>query len=182
VVGTGSPRRAMQLTQLRSDLRFVPVRGNVPTRVRKLAEGVEGMDAIVLAAAGLKRLGLWPGGSRESELDGLELNLLEEVLPAPGQAAVAVEALDQNAALIQSLNHASTATCTALERRLLQALGGGCHLALGSLVEEREGRFYLRAVYRRNEGQPVRSTEINFLSAEADAAMEEVKERLEANL
>lgn len=125
-VGTCSPRRKNQLLLLRPDLRTVDLRGNVPTRLQKLAEGRE-MSAILLAKAGLDRLGdILPGG--------LYAAVIEDILPAPGQGAIALECRADDAEtreILAPLNHADTASCVAAERALLKSLGGGCHLPLG---------------------------------------------------
>lgn len=128
VVGTASLRRTAFLLRLRPDLRIEGIRGNVPTRVEKLADGP--YDAIVLAAAGLLRLGL--GG----EIDAY---LPTAVFPsAPGQGAVAVQirAEDERARrLMRPLHHAPTATRITAERAFLQRIEGGCQVPAGALAE-----------------------------------------------
>jgi hydroxymethylbilane synthase len=126
-VGTGSPRRAAQLRALRSDLQVVPVRGNVDTRVRKVVDGE--LDAVVLAHAGLARL---------DRLDAVtEVLGTDQMLPAPGQGALAVEcrAVEDDAALLDALLHldddATRAAVTA-ERSLLAALEAGCSAPVGA--------------------------------------------------
>ncbi len=125
VVATSSPRRAVQLKVLRSDVTVVPVRGNVDTRLRKAAEGE--YQAAVLAAAGLLRLGLFDEISQWFEP--------EEMLPAPGQGALAVEARaadERVAALLQACDDAATRTAVLAERAFLTALGGGCDAPVGA--------------------------------------------------
>jgi hydroxymethylbilane synthase len=126
-VGTSSNRRAAQLRLLRPDLEILPVRGNVDTRLRKLREGQ--YDALVLAAAGLRRLGL--------EREIVELFSPEQICPAPGQGALAIQTrLDDKAAEICSaLNHAPTAYAVQCERTVLAALGGGCQLPIGAFAQ-----------------------------------------------
>jgi hydroxymethylbilane synthase len=148
-VGTSSPRRALLMTHRRPDLRMVPIRGNVPTRLTKVA-GSRGYDATLLAAAGLRRLG--HDLSRGKLLiEGVELLLeaLDWMLPAPGQGAIAVEtrAGDHAAELLRALHDGTTARCVEAERLVLKYLGGGCHLALGSLATEHNGILSLRSVY-----------------------------------
>ncbi|MEI2731947.1 MAG: hydroxymethylbilane synthase [Dermatophilaceae bacterium] len=128
VLGTGSPRRIAQLAALGLGLRFESVRGNVDTRVRLVDEGA--LDAVVVARAGLVRLGL---SDRVTEvLDPVQ------VLPAPGQGALAVECRadreDVRAALAP-LDDADTRAAVAAERALLAALQGGCHAPVGALAE-----------------------------------------------
>ena len=118
-VGTSSPRRQALLKRARPDLRIVPLRGNVETRLRKIE--ADEMDAAVLAVAGLKRLGLL--SATASAL------AVEEFLPAVGQGAIAIEtrADDANAvAFAAAVNHAETAVAIAAERAFLAALGGSC--------------------------------------------------------
>lgn len=159
VIGTSSPRRAMQLAEHSPHLAFVEIRGNVPTRIRKLLERGE-LDGIVLALAGLKRLGLVDGVARwmpsAGEFSNLHLEVLDFLLPAPGQGAIAVETREPVGEQFSALSrvHCSTsAFCVNAERSLLQLLGGGCHLSLGAhgLFVEPE-IFELRAVYRDDSG------------------------------
>ncbi len=140
-VGTSSLRRAAQVLALRPDLELAALRGNVPTRIRKLREGR--YHAILLAAAGVRRLGM--------DLEGLEAMELppEVMLPAPGQGALAVETRAQGSEfeLLRGLHDEGAARTVTAERRLLQLLGGGCHLPLGCLAtEEEDGSLRLQAV------------------------------------
>ncbi len=123
-VGTSSSRRVAQLRILRPDLLLEPVRGNVDTRLRKLHEGQ--YDAIVLAAAGLRRLGL------QNEI--AELFSPEQVCPAPGQGALGIQtrADDPAMEICAQLNHQETANAVRCERAVLAALGGGCQLPIGA--------------------------------------------------
>ena len=140
-VGTSAPRRAEQLKALRPDLELRDLRGNVPTRVRKLREGLYG--AIVLAAAGLERLGL--------ALDGLEVTELplELFVPAPAQGALAIQARSGDAHLIalcrRHLHDDATARAIQAERSLLAAAGGGCNLPLGAAIEAADAPGQFRA-------------------------------------
>ena len=140
-VGTSSLRRAAQLLALRPDLRLGALRGNVPTRIRKLREGTH--DAIVLAAAGVRRLDLDLGG-----LDVLELPP-EVVLPAPGQGALAIEtrADGPEHRALAALHDPVVGRSVSAERELLHLLEGGCHLPLGTLATaEPDGAVRLQAV------------------------------------
>jgi len=140
VLGTSSLRRAAQALALNPDLEIRALRGNVPTRVRKLRE--EGFDAILLAAAGVARLDL-----EINDLDQLPL-APEVMLPAPGQGALAAEcrAGDPVTATIRDLHDQEVARCVEAERGLLELLGGGCHLPLGCLATERSDGLRLQAV------------------------------------
>lgn len=127
-VGTSSPRRAALLRHYAPEARASAVRGNVPTRLRRCREG--GVAALLLARAGLQRLG--------AALAGLRLVALPPAwwAPAPGQGAVAVQARRGSpaAARLAAIDHAPTRTAVALERALLGALGGGCGAACGALA------------------------------------------------
>jgi hydroxymethylbilane synthase len=140
IVGTSSLRRAAQVLAWRHDVTVRPLRGNVPTRVRKLRDGQ--YDAIVLASAGIDRLGL--------DLRDLErIDLAPEVmLPAPGQGALAIETRAGDPAVepLLELHDPAAARCVGAERRLLEMLGGGCHLPLGCLAADMDGSIRLQAV------------------------------------
>lgn len=129
-VGTSSLRRASQMRLRRQDLELAPIRGNVDTRLRKLDEGQ--YDAIVVAAAGLIRLGL---DERISQYLGPEW-----MLPEPGQGALGIEARDDDAETIevlQAVNDPVARACVEAERAFLEALGGGCRVPIAALAEVR---------------------------------------------
>lgn len=137
-LATSSPRRARQMQELYPCISCQEIRGNVPTRLRKLCEAQD-LDAMVLALAGLKRLGLCDADGKwtasASEFHSLRTALLPALLPAPGQGAVAVQIRSADSAtaqLLAPLHCPDTATCVEAERALLGELGGGCHLALGA--------------------------------------------------
>lgn len=144
-VGTSSGRRAAQLLSLRPDLCVEPIRGNVDTRLRKLKDGQ--FDAILLAAAGLRRLGL------EHEIAAIFSP--EQICPAPGQGALAIQTrLDGSAAPIcAALHHSSTGECVRCERTVLSALGGGCQLPVGVFAETETDRLRVLAVVISPDGQ-----------------------------
>jgi hydroxymethylbilane synthase len=121
-VGTSSLRRAAQLRALRADLHVVPLRGNVDTRLRKLGAGE--VDALVLALAGLQRLG------RAGESGGV----LDELVPAAGQGALALEARRDQAwgARLEAVSDLETTICVSAERELVHALGATCHTPAGA--------------------------------------------------
>jgi hydroxymethylbilane synthase len=125
-IGTGSPRRAALLRVLRPDVRAVPLRGNVDTRLKRLEEGR--CEAMILAIAGLTRIGRLD--SRARRLDP------RRFVPAPGQGALAIETRrdSEAASLVRPLLHPASATCVAAEQALVAALGGGCQLPLGALA------------------------------------------------
>lgn len=141
-VGTSATRRRRQIEHMRPDLVVAELRGNVPTRVAKLRAG--GYDAIVVAAAGIQRLGL--------DLDGLEAVALEPgaVVPAPAQGALALEVRRSDhelAALLTDLHDPKSYKAIAAERGLMAMLQGGCQLALGAHAVFDHGRVTLRAWY-----------------------------------
>jgi hydroxymethylbilane synthase len=122
-VGTGSPRRAAQLKELRADCEVVPIRGNLDTRLRKVRE--KALDGVVVALAGLERLGVGSVLHRTFSV--------REMVPAPGQGALACEIRtgDPAAEGVRKLDDPPTARTVELERRILADLGGGCLLPLG---------------------------------------------------
>jgi hydroxymethylbilane synthase len=153
-VGTGSPRRAAQALELRPDLNIVPIRGNVGTRLRKLAEKPE-LDALLLATAGLERLGCqFAAGEQMSGEDvppGLAATRvsLGEMLPCVGQAAIGIETRSGDSrveSICARLNHAETLAAVTAERAFLAAMGGGCHLAVAAYAEVEGDTLRLRAV------------------------------------
>ena len=138
-VGTSSLRRISQLRYRRPDVDVVALRGNVPTRVDKVVQGKDGLDAALLAVAGLERLGL--GASVTARLDPLDL------MPAPGQGALGLEirAGDKSAAAaLKPLHHPPTSIAVAAERGLLAALGGGCQAPVAAWVDLAGRRLYGR--------------------------------------
>jgi len=152
VLGTSSLRRASQALASSPEITVRSLRGNVPTRIRKLRDG--DYDAILLAAAGVRRL--------ELEIEDLEwVELTPEVmLPAPGQGALAIEtrADDKVTQPLTALHDPAVARCVGAERRLLELLGGGCHLPLGCLASEDETGIRLRAVLGEIDDEVSRAT------------------------
>jgi hydroxymethylbilane synthase len=147
-IGTSSPRRAAQLTGSRRDLLAVPMRGNVESRLARLEDGE--FDAIVLAAAGLDRLGV-------RVADDARLPY-EQVLPAPAQAALAIQVRADDDALrerVRAADHQPTRIAVEAERALLRRIGGGCLAPLGAFGEVTGGRLRLRAAYEAGDGRLV---------------------------
>ena len=131
-LGTSSVRRVAQVKHLRPDLEVVPLRGNVPTRVQKVRDGA-GLDAALLAAAGLERLGL--ADAISVRLDPLE------VMPPPAQGALGLEIRDDDDAareMLRPLSDPQTALHVAAERALLAALGGGCQTPVAAYAGPRQ--------------------------------------------
>ena len=154
IIGTSSLRRAAVLKRAYPTLRYVPVRGNVNTRLAKLDSGE--FDAIILAAAGLIRLGM---------RDRIAMCIpIEESLPAPGQAALAIEVIsddEDTADIVSELDHAPTAIACTAERMVSRLLGGSCELPLGAYADFVEGDkpLRLRAFVSNLDGSEVVSAE-----------------------
>ena len=161
-VATTSPRRQAMLLALRPDLEFVPMRGNIDTRLRKWAAGEA--DALVLASAGLDRLGRTEHVHQRFAVD--------ELCPAPGQGALGLETLSSahgarsedgsgpgiHAHVMEALrhlHHAETAFATTAERTVLNALGGGCNLPLGAFCHRGDEGWRLHAMVAAPDGEQV---------------------------
>src|SRR4029077_13992858 len=148
LVGTSSLRRQCQLKAMRPDLKIFPLRGNVDTRLRKLESGE--YDAIILAAAGVRRLGLETHVRSRISADVM--------CPAVGQGALAIEIRhndEHTRTLLALLNDADTRAAIECERALLGSLGGGCQVPIGAYAEKRGGRLYLRAMVGRPDGSEI---------------------------
>lgn len=146
LVGTSSLRRRAQLMRARPEVRLTELRGNVDTRLQKLESGE--VDALVLAAAGLARLGL--------HLPHATPLPLEEMVPAPGQGALAVQARaddDDTREALERLDHGSSRAAFEAERALVARLGGGCALPLGAYAEQRDEGVRLLSVVMRPDGR-----------------------------
>ena len=160
-VATTSPRRQAMLLALRPDLEFVPMRGNIDTRLRKWAAGEA--DALVLASAGLDRLDRTEHVHQRFAVD--------ELCPAPGQGALGLEVLSANLAAesrdgnalrlrtaveaVKALNHAEANFATTAERAVLAALGGGCNLPLGAFCHAVDDQWHLHAMMVAPDGEAV---------------------------
>jgi hydroxymethylbilane synthase len=152
-VATSSTRRSAQLLEKRPDLNIVPVRGNVGTRLNKLAAQPE-LDAIVLAAAGLERLRFTFNGGvlrGESVPNGLLVTPIspDEMLPCVGQAALGIEIKSANPIaheICSKLNHPLTMTCVRAERAFLRGMGGGCQVPVGAYAAIAEGQLKMSVI------------------------------------
>ncbi len=145
-VATSSTRRAAQLAAARPDLVAVPIRGNVETRLGRLERGE--FNGLLLAAAGLQRLGI--------AVPAAALLPFEVMLPAPAQAALAVQVRADDTSLrerLSAIDHGPTRIAVEAERALLARIGGGCLAPLGALGEVRDGRLRLRAAYEARDGR-----------------------------
>jgi hydroxymethylbilane synthase len=143
VVGTSSPRRKAQLLRLRPDLRIVPLRGNVETRLRKVEAGE--VDATLLASAGLKRLGIEVGTSIPTEV----------ILPAPGQAVIGMECRANDIttqSVLSTVNNQITFSCVAAERAFTRALGASCTSPVAAFAVLEDGDLRIRAQLFSDDG------------------------------
>ena len=164
-VATTSPRRQAMLLALRPDLQFVPMRGNIDSRLRKWASGEA--DALVLASAGLDRLGRTEHVHQRFAVD--------ELCPAPGQGALALEVLSKPAEAaaydgaglrrrgevleaLRRLDDPDASFATAAERAVLHAMGGGCNLPLGAYCHAVDGHWHLHAMVAAADGEAVVQT------------------------
>lgn len=171
VVGTSSQRRLAQLKHLRNDLVVRDLRGNVDTRLRKLDEGH--YDALILAAAGLRRLGLEPRISMAIPS--------EQMLPAVGQGAIALEtrADDQGAIeWLRKLDHEPTHIACVAERAMLRALGGGCQLPIAGHAVVFYKELRIDGLVADSQGKQVIRDHVTGPSAEADKLGSQLGERL----
>ena len=143
VVGTSSPRRAAQLLRLRPDLKIVPIRGNVETRLRKVEDGE--IDATLLASAGLKRLEIDAGTAIPTEI----------ILPAPGQAVIAMECrTDDNRcqSVLSTVSNGITYNCVMAERAFTRALGATCHSPVAAFCVLEDGDLRMRGQLFSEDG------------------------------
>ena len=171
-IGTSSPRRAAQLAAARADLIAIPIRGNVETRIARLEAGE--YDALMLAAAGLDRLGIdLPRHAR------LPYDL---VLPAPAQGALAIQARAADASLLAALarvDHLPTRIGVEAERTLLRRIGGGCLAPLGALGEVTGDTLRLRAAFETADGA-YRRAEASGSARDAAPVIAQVADRIAA--
>jgi hydroxymethylbilane synthase len=172
-VGTGSPRRAAQLAMLRGDVSCVPIRGNANTRLAKMHDGE--FDAVVLAYAGLARIGLTDLVTEIFEPDGM--------VPAPGQGALAVECRADDAALaalLATVDHPATRAAVTAERSLLAALEAGCSAPVGAFASCPAGTslLHLEGIVL---GTPAASLQPGALDSGTAVGRMVIRERSEAD-
>ena len=171
IVGTSSLRRQCQLKQLRPDLDIRSLRGNVGTRLSKLDNGE--YDAIILASAGLIRLGL-----AERITSFIEV---EQSLPAAGQGAVGIECRiddEEVKALLAPLADATTTTCVLAERAMNTRLQGGCQVPIGGYAIEKNGEVFLRALVGETDGSAIIRAEGKSIAENAEALGVSIAEQL----
>lgn len=161
-IATGAVRRQAQLLHWRPDLTVLPLRGNVDTRLRKMLE--EEWDGLLLAAAGLRRLGL---GDRITECVPTDL-----ILPAVGQGCLAVECRDDDAeakALLERMDHGASRQAATAERALLKTLGGSCQTPIAAYASIQEGTLTLTGAVASLDGKKLVRQERSGAAAEAEA-------------
>jgi hydroxymethylbilane synthase len=164
-VGTSSLRRIVMLRALRPDLDYVPIRGNVDTRLKKCKDGM--VDAVVLARAGLLRLGL--------EDRATEIFDPSQCLPAVGQGALAIERRADDAevaAVLDALTHDDTAVAVAAERGVMKAADGSCQVPIAAYAVRDGERLYLRAMLADADGSRARFAEESVLWPSLNVAAE----------
>ena len=171
-VGTGSLRRASQILHFYPALKIAPIRGNVDTRVRKLREENK-YDAVVLAIAGLERMGL----------SGEVTEVISEdtVVPAPGQGIVAVESRESDAdtnGLLSSINHSETAIEARAERAFLNTLSGDCNVPLGCRASVRGENIEITGVLAKPDGSHLIKEKVSGKKIEAAALAETAAENI----
>jgi hydroxymethylbilane synthase len=167
--GTSSPRRAAQIRALRPDLEILPLRGNVATRLRKLELGE--VDATLLAAAGLDRLG------------HPEVGVPIDLLPAPAQGAIGVELRAEATRLrakVEAIDDADTSDCVRAERRLLEGLGGTCRSPVAALAVAEGDELLLRAEILLPDGTERQADELRLARGDMDAPLALARRLLDA--
>ena len=173
-VGTSSPRRQAQLRHARPDLRLELLRGNVDTRLRRLDEG--GLDAILLACAGLERLGIAHHVTEELDLD--------LSLPAVGQGVIGIECRESDAvsrAALAALHHEDSFTRLRAERAFAATLGGSCHSPIAAHASLDAGRLTVRGFIGAPEGDEVYRDRIDGDAAEAESLGRTLAGRMQAS-
>ncbi len=171
VVGTSSPRRAAQMLAARPDLKIVPLRGNVETRLKKLEAGE--VDATILSSAGLHRLGLDHVGT---------VIPFDIMLPAPGQGALGIECRaddDECMQLLKLLDDSETRCLVMAERAFVRALGGSCHSPVGTLTALEKQRVRLTAEILSEDGKERLRDEAEFPAGKEGAAEQLARAMLE---
>jgi hydroxymethylbilane synthase len=171
VVATGSVRRQAMLLRRRPDLRIAPIRGNVETRLRKLGES--DLDAVILAEAGLIRLGL---ANQITEILDRQW-----MLPAVGQGALGLECRvddQESLSLVRQLDHKATHNAVLAERSLLAALGGGCLIPLGVETQVSRNQLSIRAIVLNPTGNQCLEAEAKGNLADAVEIGEEAAKKL----
>ena len=170
-VGTGSIRRLAQLLRIRGDLKYEDIRGNVDTRIKKLAQGL--YDAVILAAAGLRRLGM------DDQIT--ELFAPNVVLPAVGQGALAVTGRQDDQTtrtVVRAITHLNTRRAVLAERALLSELGGGCHVPIAAHGQVTGRQIHLEGLVVAPDGKTSVRDSITGSAKDAEALGTQLGKRL----
>ena len=179
-IATGSKRRSYQLLALRPDINIFTIRGNIDTRIKKLREGLPDgikLDGIVIAAAGLKRIGL------TNEIS--EYFSVDDMIPAPAQGTLAIELKSDKYELLDMVNSLSDAKIqeiTFLERGFLKKIGGDCHLPIGAYASVSNKGYELRALFGTEDGSKLaRTKQVSAKASEEliDRAVADIMQQLE---
>lgn len=171
VIGTSSLRRRAQLLYYRPDLQVIPLRGNLDTRIRKL--DTEGLDAVVLAAAGIRRMGL--------EAKITQVFSPDDFVPAIGQGALGIETRaddEEINQLVGALDHTETRLCVQAEQAFLAKLEGGCQVPIGAHASIRRREFNLHGMVAHLDGRPMYREEIRGDLLSTEGLGEELAERI----
>jgi hydroxymethylbilane synthase len=171
IIGTSSPRRLAQLRHLRPDVAVTDLRGNVDTRLRKLDEGQ--YHTVILAAAGLNRLGLTKRISAYIPTD--------QMLPAVGQGAIGIETRGDDSgvmAVLSSINHEETRIACLAERSLLRALGGGCQLPIAAHATVSGEELRIEGLVASRDGRQIVRRQISGSTANAEQIGKELADHL----
>ena len=173
-IATGSLRRKAQILARRPDYEIIDIRGNVPTRIRKLRES--NWDGMILAAAGIERLGL--------SADITHHISTEDMLPAPGQGALAIEAREDDleiAKLLNPLEDSAARLSSSTEREILHALGGGCQLPLGTFVRKDRAEYLIDACIAYPNGEGMMQMQLRSIESELMQSAEKIAEKFFAD-
>ncbi|MBN1571004.1 MAG: hydroxymethylbilane synthase [Acidobacteria bacterium] len=171
LLGTGSVRRQAQILALRPDLRISDIRGNIDSRLKKLQDGV--YDAIILACAGLNRLGFQKHISMPLAVG--------DMLPAPGQGAIGVETRADDARIppiAAALNHTPTAIAVSAERSFLQRMGGGCNIPVAVYARLKESIIEIDGLVASPDGKKIIRESIQQVAESADEAAVHLADRI----
>jgi hydroxymethylbilane synthase len=170
-IGTGSLRRTIQLQNLLPDVEIVPIRGNLDTRIRKIV--TEDLDGVVVAAAGMRRMGLAKEISQYIPI--------EWMIPSAGQGVLGVELRKDDKEtkdLVAFMNHLDTAIELSAERTFLKRLGGGCQIPIGAICKKQGDRLILRGLLGSVDGSVIISDEVRGFSEDAEKMGREMGENI----
>lgn len=175
IIATGSKRRIYQIKKKRPDIEIAAIRGNIDTRIRKLRQPMADgryMDGIILAAAGLKRLGL------EKEIS--QYLSTQEMIPAPGQGTLGIELCRDNTDLLEKINNLAddeTDNITRLERSFMKKIGASCHDPIGAYAEFSSGKYTLKAIFGSQD-----LNKVALAASSAESASEDLVDEVVATI